>query len=184
MRKKLTVEQRQKMAQRRAAGEEVAALAEAFGTTVRQVYRVVANEKGETRGAARASKSVSFRAPEAEIAAFLESAKSVGIIGSSQAFRALIRMATGLFELFPDQLEDFNKSVWLIGKEGQLLNQLAKSVHKGKLRLGDEDRVLLSRCLDANLALHEDLRHILDEAKSRRGYAISELSKARDPADG
>ena len=84
----------------------------------------------------------------------------------------------------PITLEDFNKSVWMIGKEGQLLNQLAKSVHKGKLRLGDEDRILLSKCLDANLALHEDLRMILDEAKSRRGYSISELSKAAEERDG
>lgn len=184
MRKRLTVEQRQELAQRRAAGEAVEELARTFGTTERQVYRVVAEQKGETRAAARASKIVSFRAPESEVEAFLESAKSVGITGSSQAFRALIRMATGLFELFPNQLEDFNKSVWLIGKEGQLLNQLAKSVHKGKLRLGDEDRVLLRKCLEANLALHEDLRAILDEAKSRRGYSIAELSRAQGARDG
>jgi hypothetical protein len=87
-------------------------------------------------------------------------------------------------ELFPNQLEDLNRSAWLIGKEGQLLNQLAKSVHKGKLRLSDDDRILLSKCLDVNLALHEDLRWILDEAKSRRGYALSELSRGLERGDG
>jgi hypothetical protein len=183
-RSKLTVEQRQELARRHTAGEDVNALSKVFSTSIRQVYRVVADEQGDARGRARESKSVSFRAPKGEIDVFLTSAQSVGITGSSQAFRALVRMASGLFEIFPNQIEDFNRSVWLIGKEGQLLNQLAKAVHKGKLRLLDEDRVLLSKCMDANLALHEDLRRILDEARSRRGYAISELSRGLERGDG
>ncbi len=183
-RSRLTVEHRQDLARRHALGEDVNALSKAYQVTIRQVYRVLADEKGDTRGRARVSKSVSFRAPTGEIEGFLASARVVGIIGSSQAFRALVRMALGLFELFPNQLEGFNRSAWLIGKEGQLLNQLAKSVHKGKLRLSDEDRILLSKCLDVNLALHEDLRRILDEAKSRRGYALSELSRAKGQGDG
>jgi len=183
-RSRLTVEQRQELARRHVLGEDVNALSKMFCITIRQVYRVLADEKGDTRGRARVSKSVSFRAPTGEIEAFLTSARDVGITGSSQAFRALVRMASGLFELFPNQLESFNRPAWLIGKEGQLLNQLAKSVHKGKLRLSDEDRILLSKCLDVNLALHEDLRRILDEAKSRRGYALSELSRAKGQGDG
>jgi hypothetical protein len=189
-RSKLTVERRAELARRRRAGEDVAALAVAFGITPRQVYRVIADEKGDTRGRVGASKPVAFRAPVAEVEAFVQSARSVGITGSSQAFRALVRMATGLFELFPNQLEDFNRSVWLIGKEGQLLNQLAKNVHRGKLRLTERDRALLSKCIDVNLRLHSDLRAILDEAKTRRGYAVSLLSKqsgsekVKEQADG
>ena len=143
----------------------------------RQVYRVIAGQKGDTRAAEAPTKSVSFRAPEYEIDAFLKVAKTVGISSRSQAFRSLVRMATGLFELFPNQLESFNKSAWLIGKEGQLLNQLAKSVHKGKLRLTDEDRALLSKSIDVNLALHGELRAILDEAKTRRGYTIAAMKQ-------
>ena len=183
-RSRLTVEQRQELARRHALGEDVNALSKAYQVTIRQVYRVLADEKGDTRGRARVSRSVSFRAPTGEIEAFLSSAHSVGITGSSQAFRALVRMALGLFELFPNQLEDFNRSVWLIGKEGQLLNQLAKSVHKGKLRLTDEDRILLSKCIDVNTRLYEELRDILDEAKTRRGYALSQLSRAKGQGDG
>jgi len=178
-RKRLTIERRQDLARRHAAGEDVNVLSKVFSISVRQVYRVIADEKGDTRGRVRVSKPVAFRAPVEEVEAFLASAREVGITGSSQAFRALIRMASGLFELFPNQLEAFNRSVWLIGKEGQLLNQLAKAVHRGKLRLTDDDRVLLSKCIDANLALHGDLRVILDEAKARRGYAISQLAKAK-----
>lgn len=178
-RKRLTTEQRIDLARRHAEGEDANMLSKAFSVTVRQVYRVVAAEAGDTRGRARESRSVSFRAPKDEIETFLASARSVGITGSSQAFRALVRMAEGMFELFPNQLEDFNRSVWMIGKEGQLLNQLAKNVHKGKLRLGDEDRVLLSKSIDVNLRLHEAMRAILDEAKTRRGYSIAQLAKAR-----
>ncbi|TLP55508.1 hypothetical protein FEE96_22590 [Parasedimentitalea maritima] len=183
-RSRLTVEQRQELARRHAVGEDVNTLSKAYQVTIRQVYRVLADEKGDTRGRARVSKSVSFRAPTGEIDAFLASARGVGITGSSQAFRALVRMALGLFELFPNQLEDFNRSVWLIGKEGQLLNQLAKSVHKGKLRLTDEDRILLSKCIDVNKRLYDELRDILDEAKTRRGYALSQLSRAKGQGDG
>ena len=183
-RSRLTIEQRQELAQRHALGEDVNALSKAYQVTIRQIYRVLADEKGDTRGRARVSRSVSFRAPPGEIEAFLATARGAGITGSSQAFRALVRMASGLFELFPNQLEDFNRSVWLIGKEGQLLNQLAKSVHKGKLRLTDEDRILLSKCIDVNTRLYEELRDILDEAKTRRGYALSQLSRAKGQGDG
>ena len=182
-RSRLTNEQRQDLVRRHALGEDVNALAKAYQVTIRQIYRVLADEKGDTRGRARVSKSVSYRAPVGEIEAFLASARCVGITGSSQAFRALVRMALGLFELFPNQLEDFNRSVWLIGKEGQLLNQLAKSVHKGKLRLTDEDRILLSKCIDVNTRLYDELRDILDEAKTRRGYALSQLSRAKGQGD-
>ena len=183
-RSRLTIEQRQELARRHVLGEDVNALSKAYQVTIRQVYRVLADEKGDTRGRARVSRSVSFRAPTGEIEAFLSSAHRVGITGSSQAFRALVRMALGLFELFPNQLDDFNRSAWLIGKEGQLLNQLAKSVHKGKLRLTDEDRILLSKCIDVNTRLYEELRDILDEAKTRRGYALSQLSRAKGQGDG
>ena len=183
-RSRLTVEQRQELARRHVLGEDVNALSKSYQVTIRQVYRVIADEKGDTRGRARVSKSVSFRAPKGEIETFLTSARDVGITGSSQAFRALVRMALGLFELFPNQLEGFNRSTWLIGKEGQLLNQLAKSVHKGKLRLSDDDRILLSKCIDVHMKLHSELRGIIDEAKSRRGYALSELSRAKGQGDG
>jgi hypothetical protein len=183
-RSRLTAEQRQELARRHVLGEDVNALSKAYQVTIRQVYRVLADEKGDSRGKARVSKSVSFRAPTGEIEAFLVSARDVGITGSSQAFRALVRMALGLFELFPSQLEAFNSSAWLIGKEGQLLNQLAKAVHRGKLRLSDEDRILLCKCIDVNMKLHNELRGIIDEAKSRRGYALSELSRAKGQGDG
>lgn len=72
-RSRLTVEQRQELARRHASGENVNALAKAYQVIIRQVYRVIADEKGDTRGRARVTKSVSFRAPTGEIEAFLTS---------------------------------------------------------------------------------------------------------------
>jgi len=35
-----------------------------------------------------------------------------------------------------------------------------------------------------NTRLYEELRDILDEAKTRRGYALSQLSRAKGQGDG
>ncbi|MBL4750562.1 MAG: hypothetical protein JKX71_08310 [Amylibacter sp.] len=39
----------------------------------------------------------------------------------------------------------------------------------------DDDRALLSKSIDVNLKLHEDLRWILSEHKTRRGYTAAAL---------
>lgn len=179
MRRVLNIERRQQLANRYRQGESVNTLSKSYAVTMRQVYRILAEERGKTKAQSTPSKTVAFRAPASEIDAFLATAASVGIFGPSQAFRVLLRMAEGLFEIFPNQLDGINKTVWLKGKELDLLNQLAKSVHKGKLRLGDEDRALLARSIDTNCRLHEDWRSVLDEAKSRRGYSVSRLTKAK-----
>ncbi|AUQ92607.1 hypothetical protein PhaeoP24_04049 (plasmid) [Phaeobacter inhibens] len=182
MKKRLPIEKRIELAQRYAKGEQPNDLSKAFGVSVRQVYRIIAEEKGDTRSKDDKQVVVSFRAPEAEVKGYLDLVKVHGIQEKSSAFRSLVRMAQGLVELFPDRFEAFNRSAWLIRKEGQLLNQLAKAVHKGKLRLTDEDRHLLSKCLDANQRLHDDLRMILEEHKGRRGYTTAALNSQNEAA--
>ncbi|MDN5787462.1 hypothetical protein [Pseudorhodobacter sp.] len=176
----MTIEKRQELVARFRNGASVNTLSKTFGVTIRHINRVVTEERGQTKGRSTPSKTVAFRAPIGEIDTFLAGAAAVGITGSSQAFRVLLRMAAGLFELFPNQLDAFNRTVWLKGKELDLLNQLAKSVHRGKLRLSVDDRVLLAKSIDTNARLHEDLRGILDEAKSRRGYAVARLITAKE----
>jgi len=175
LKRKLTIEKKIELARRHAAGEDVNTLSKAFSISHRQVYRVIAEQKGDTQYDEETHIMVGFRAPESEVNGFLDLARSVGIENKSAAFRALLRISQGLVELFPNGFSDFNKSAWLIRKEGQLLNQLAKAVHKGKLRLTDDDRVLLSRSIDVNLKLQEELRWILSEHKTRRGYTLSAL---------
>jgi len=174
-RKNLSIEKRIELARRYSGGEDVNALSKEFSVSIRQVYRIAAEQKGDTAASDKIPIVVSFRAPEAEVEAYLKLAEEVGITERSYALRSLVRMAQGLFELFPNGFSDFNRSAWLIKKEGQLLNQLAKAVHKGKLRLTDDDRVLLSKSIDVNLKLHEDLRWILSEHKTRRGYTAAAL---------
>ena len=64
LRKNLTVEQRLELKRRYVAGEDVNALSKAFRVTIRQVYRIVAGQKGDTRTVEKPSVSVSFRAPD------------------------------------------------------------------------------------------------------------------------
>jgi len=175
LKRNLTIEKKIELARRYAAGEDVNSLSKAFSISHRQVYRVIAEQKGDTATSEKKSVVVTFRAPEKEVEGYLRLAEEVGIAERSAAFRALLRISQGLVELFPNGFSDFNKSAWLIRKEGQLLNQLAKAVHKGKLRLTDNDRVLLSRSIDVNLKLQEELRWILEEHKTRRGYTMSAL---------
>lgn len=174
-RKNLPIEKRIELARRYSGGEDAKALSKEFSVSIRQVYRIAAEQKGDTAASDKSPIVVSFRAPEAEVEAYLKLAEEVGITERSYALRSLVRMAQGLVELFPNGFSDLNKSAWLIKKEGQLLNQLAKSVHKGKLRLTDDDRALLSKSIDVNLKLHEDLRWILSEHKTRRGYTSAAL---------
>ena len=177
-RKHLTIEARAEVARRFRAGESATALAKAFSITGRQVYRIAGEEKGETAAAVEPSKIVSVRLPEGEIASFMKAAEGAGLRSRSQALRSLVRIAAGFFEVLPKQIADFNQSVWLIGKQGQLLNQLARNTHRGKLRLTDSDRQLLQETIDSNRALYRELRAILDDAKARRGYATTALKRA------
>lgn len=177
-RKHLTIEARAELARRFRAGESATALAKAFSITGRQVYRIAGEGKGDTAAAAEPSKIVSVRLPEGEIASFMQAAEGVGLRGRSQALRSLVRIAAGFFEVLPKQIADFNRSVWLIGKQGQLLNQLARNTHRGKLRLTDSDRQLLQETIDSNRDLYRQLRAILDDARSRKGYAAKALKKA------
>lgn len=182
-RKRLNLDQQQEVAARRRKGETVAELSAAYGVSIRSIYRTLKEERGDTVADRKPTRIVSFRVPEDEIDAFLEAAKGVGIHGSSQGFRALLRMSQGLFELFPSQIEDFRSSVWLLDKQGQLLNQLAKAVHKGKLRLIEEDRKLLSECIESNLGVVETLTELLSDAASRRGYSTRYLKDVADSAE-
>ena len=177
-RKHLTIEARAEVARRFRAGESATVLAKAFSITGRQVYRIVGEEKGETAAAAERSTMVGFRVTQSEIDDFMEVAKGAGLRSRSQSLRSLVRIAAGLFEVLPAQIADFNKSVWLIGKQGQLLNQLARNTHRGKLRLTDSDRQLLQETIDSNRDLYRQLRAILDDVKARRGYATTALKRA------
>ncbi|MEM8575737.1 MAG: helix-turn-helix domain-containing protein [Pseudomonadota bacterium] len=182
MKKRLSVEKQVEIARLASKGVPVAELAERYGISMRSVYRTVRNQRDETASKADPAVTFSFRAPKSEVEGFVELAKGQGFGNPSQAFRSLLRMAQGLVELRPDDIRGFNQSVFLLGKQFDLLNQLAKSVHKGKLKLTEKDRALLSSAIDATLDLREEWQDVLNGAKSRRGYAQRVL--AEDKRDG
>lgn len=181
MSKRLSVEKQVEIAERASKGVPVAQLAESYGISMRSVYRTIRNQRDETAARADPAVTFSFRAPKSEVEGFVELTQEQGFGNPSQAFRSLLRMAQGLVELRPDDIRGFNQSVFLLGKQFDLLNQLAKSVHKGKLKLTDKDRALLSSAIDATLDLREEWQDVLNGAKARRGYAQRILAEgARD----
>ena len=180
-RKHLTIEARAEVARRFRAGESATALAKAFSITGRQVYRIVGEEKGETAAAAEPSRRWSAIPchPEGEIDGFMEVAEGAGLRSQEPVAplarpdrRRVLRGAAGT-----DRRRSTARS-GSIGKQGQLLNQLARNTHRGKLRLTDSDRQLLQETIDSNRALYRELRAILDDAKARRGYATTALKRA------
>lgn len=184
MRKRTKLEDRLEIAKRHRKGEAVATLAADYQVTERHIRRIVQNENRETVAKKTESKLISFRAPKAEIEAFLATAASVGIKGSSNAFRALIRMAEGHFEMFPNALWEFNNSVIQVRGIATNLNQLTMAVNRGKLRLLDEDRALLADVRSEVLRLRKELNATRDQFEVRRGYTRQSLLKEKEGSDG
>ena len=143
VRQRLTPEQRTTLARRRKGGESVAALAEAYGITPRSVQRTVRRQDATTVAKAEPAVPFAFRAPATEVEAFDAVAREAGLGRRGSAFRALMRMAAGLVDVPGDHLDRLHEATVRVSRLGVNLNQLTRSVHRGKLRLGDEDRALL-----------------------------------------
>lgn len=152
---RLTVEARREVLSRFRAGEPAAALAAAYGISPRVV-------------AARLSR--------AELDAFLGLAEAAGYASRSQALRALIRMANGLVELGPGDMAGMRQAAWVVGKQGVLLNQLARAVHTGKLRLTEKDRGLLREAIEVSRGVEIALAEVAGAARRRGTRARRDLA--------
>lgn len=178
--KRLTIEEKLRLAKEKRDGALPAELAERYGISLRQVHSIVEKENNGTFAKRKMSRKYSFRAPSSDVEPYLDLAKSVGIAGQSNAFRVLFRMAVGLVEVFPADLSAFNAAVVEARRQRVLLNQLTRRVNKGQLRLTDDDRTLLKNLSDETEKLHRSWKVVLDEAKSRRGYVVKKLSEVSD----
>lgn len=186
--RKLSVDRREELAHRFRAGERPEALAEAFGVSVRSVYRTARNRRSETAAKADPALPFMFRAPASEIAAFDELAVTAGLGRRGSALRALLRMAVGLVEVPAGQIDRLHEATVRVSRLGINLNQLARSVHRGKLRLGEEDRVLLRGLVREVEGLRRELKTLHEGAALRRSYAqrvmarevVDEVGEAAD----
>lgn len=178
--KRLSIEKKLELAAERRDGIMPAELAERYGVSLRQVHNIIEKENNATLAKRKTSRKYSFRAPPSDVEPYLELAQSVGITGQSNAFRVLFRMAVGFVEVFPADLSAFNAAVVEARRQRVLLNQLARRVNKGQLRLTEEDRSLLKNLSAETEKLHRSWKAVLDEAQSRRGYVVKKLSEVSD----
>ena len=86
-------------------------------------------------------------------------------------------MALGLVALGPGDLGAMRHAAWIVGKQGVLLNQLARAVHRGKLRLSEADRQLLHRTIAAFEGVEAALGDINGAAGRREALARQQLAE-------
>ena len=136
-----------------------------------------------------------FRAPATEVEAFDAVARKAGLGRRGSAFRALMRMAAGLVDVPGDDLDRLHEATVRVSRLGVNLNQLTRSVHRGKLRLGDEDRALLRGLVREVEGLRREWGAVHEAAARRRSYAGRVMAceaagqgaregVGREPADG
>lgn len=182
--RRLSLDQRRELARRHRRGERAEALAAAFGVSVRSAHRIAAGQRGETARARDPAGAVSFRVPASEVEAFEALAAEAGLGRRGPALRALLRMASGLIEPRGDGIGRLHEAAVVASRLGINLNQLARAVHTGKLRLGDEDRALLVTLAREVEALRRAWSAVQEAAAARRGFARRGLEAAAGPSGG
>lgn len=175
--RRLTLDQRIELTRRHRRGESAAALAAAYGVSERSVYRTVQARRSETARMRDPTVAVSFRAPRSELDAFEALAAEAGLGRRGSAFRALLRMSTGLLTVPAAQLAQAHHAAIALSSLGINLNQLARAVNRGKLRLDDEDRALLGALAREVEALRRQFQRAHEEAKERQAHARAALAR-------
>ena len=175
--RRLTLEARREMLTRFRAGDPAEDLGRDFGITPRSVFRIVREESGDTTAREEAQVVVAARLPQAEVDAFVEATRAAGYRSRSEALRGLVRMALGLVALGPGDMAAMRHAAWIVGKQGVLLNQLARAVHRGKLRLSEADRQLLHRTIAAFEGVEAALGDINGAAGRRQDHARQQLAE-------
>lgn len=176
MHKRLTALQRAELTRRLRSGEGAAVLAEAYGVSERSIWRAAREVRGVTLRTTDPTRSFSFRASASEVEAFEALAREAGLGRRGTAFRVLLRMASGLVEVAPEEMTAFNVSVITVTRQGALLNQIAKRVNMGQVRLTQEDRVLLRALLTETLEARAEWGRVLEGARARQAYASRGLA--------
>ena len=176
VRQRLTPDQRATLARRQRAGESVSALAAAYGITPRSVQRTIGKQDAATHAKADPAVPFAFRAPASEIEAFDAVAREAGLGRRGSAFRAVLRMAAGLVEVPGAQVDRLHEAAVRASRLGINLNQLTRSVHRGKLRLDDEDRAMLRALTREVDALRREWSAVHEAARRRRSYAMRAMA--------
>ena len=172
-RRRLTAEQRSKVARARAAGAGTKELAEQYGVseqTIRNIARRVRIERETVRAE---TAMVTARVPVQDIQAFDAAIGRLGVKDKSTALRAFIRWPAGFFQADEDTADAIRGMQVELTRIGTNLNQIARRLNSPMLR--PEERALTVREKDDLRALREAMNRAdetlrtLAGSRARRG---------------
>lgn len=164
-RRKLTVETSIEVARRFRAGEAASTLSAEYKVSPDHIRRIARNQRNETARCAFRDRVFHFRATVEEVAGFDQAIEGLGYPTRSAAFRGLLRNAQGIATVFRADLEGFARITWAIEKPAVNINQIARKVNRGALKLSGQDSATLADLLRIN-------RQILDAVKMLDGRAF------------
>lgn len=164
-RRKLTIETSIEVTRRFRAGETAAALADEYKVSPDHIRRIARNQRDETARSAFRDRVFHFRATVEEVEGFDHAIQGLGYTTRSAAFRGLLRNAQGIATVFRADLEGFARVTMAIEKPAVNINQIARKVNRGAVKLSVQDSATLTELLRIN-------RQILDAVKMLDGRAF------------
>lgn len=165
--------------QRHDAGETRTALARAFDRSPSTISRVIRKARGEARRIDRPMRQVLFRLPDRELQAFRHAAQGWGFPHTAQAYRALVRIAIGEFEVLPADVAPLLSGFDAFRKVGVNLNQIARKLNRGAAALSASERAALAEGLRAVRGLESTFLGVLDDVRMRQGYVARRAGAVR-----
>lgn len=162
---RLTPDQRTALVQRLKAGDGVSALAREFGISQPAVSQIKSREIGGSRATTSAGEVVSLRLSPAEAEALERLKARRGYSSNSDAMRSLLRLAVGLLEFEPEDVDQLEAIQTELHKIGVNVNQIALAANRGRTDL-----------LQHQWAEINELRRVLPEA---RGFLKAAMDEQR-----
>lgn len=171
--RRLTAEQRSKVARSRAAGAGTKELAELYGVSEQTIRNIARRVRFERETAKAETAMVAARVPVEDIRAFDATIGRLGVKDKSTALRAFIRWPAGFFPADEDTAAAIRGMQVELTRIGTNLNQIARRLNSPMLR--PEERALSAREKDELRALREAMNRAdetlrtLAGSRARRG---------------
>ena len=180
--RRLTAEQRSKVARSRAAGAGTKELAELYGVSEQTIRNIARRVRFERETAKAETAMVAARVPVEDIRAFDAAIGRLGVKDKSSALRAFIRWPAGFFPADEDTAAAIRGMQVELTRIGTNLNQIARRLNSPMLR--PEERALSAREKDELRALREAMNRAdetlrtLAGSRARRGDLAFRLTLA------
>lgn len=182
--RRLTAEQRSKVARARAAGTGTKELAALYGVTEQTIRNIARRVRIERETAKTETAMVAARVPVQDIHAFDAAIGRLGVKDKSTALRSFIRWPAGFFQADEDTAAAIRGMQVELTRIGTNLNQIARRLNSPMLR--PEERALTAREKDDLRALREAMNRAdetlrtLAGSRARRGDLAFRLTLTGD----